>query len=206
MTIEEQVECGSITRDIRAIQSGSLTEIGLIFDRYFKRISKAARTFFGGSSRSVLDEEDVALAVIHAICSQEKLDGVEDREALIRLLLVSAKNKVRSVLRASRAEKRGEGFVTLYADLNEPLQIQFANLQSSLTNPQIQAALNDGISQLLKRLEAGVERDICRMRLRGETIESIAERLNTYPRKINRKIALIQAVWLEMNDENRPAD
>lgn len=206
MAIEEQVECGSITRDIRAIQSGSRTEIGLLFDRYFKRITKAARSFFGGSSRSVIDEEDVALAVIHAICSQEKLGGVEDREALIRLLLVSAKNKVRSVLRASRAEKRGEGNVTLCADLNEPLQIQFANLQSNLTNPQIQAALNDSISQFLSRLESDVERDICRMRLRGETIECIAERLNTYPRKINRKIALIQAVWFEINQENSRTD
>lgn len=206
MTIEEQTECGSITRNIRGAQSGDRNSVSILFHRYFVQLAALSRSFFQGCPRSSVDEEDIASAVIHSICRPESLQGIEDREALFRLLIASAKNRVRSVIRNHQAARRGNGHVTLYSDLDESLQIQFSNLQSTLTNPQIQAVFHESIAKLLARLDSDFERDVCKLRLKGETIESISEMLNSYTRKIDRKIDKIRAVWLEINQEDSRND
>lgn len=204
MTTQKTVDCGSITRNIRAIQSGNSNGIRALFDRYFSEIAAAAKAFFGTTPRSVIDEEDIASAVIQKICNPLSLDGIDDREALLRLLMASARNKVRNVQRGRRAQKRGAGQVTLYSDLSDSLQSQFENLKSDVRSPQLKTLLDESISQLMAELASDFERDVFKMRLMGESIEAIASKWDTYPRKIDRKINLIRKTWSEINSQDNP--
>jgi len=190
-------EGGSVTRWIRDLKSGNKEALSKLWERYFPKAKQKARHHFGDDSRTVRDEEDIALSVMGALFKDASLTDVTDREDLIRLLLVVTKHKVLSEKRTQKTLTRGGGKVAVVSDLSDLLKNFVSNQKGDTATPDSLAVMSEQYQILLDALPDDFYRDIVKLKLKGKTIQEVADDLNVVPRTIHRKLKYIQTVWLE---------
>lgn len=188
---------GSVTRWIRELKSGNKDALSKLWDRYFPKAKQKARHHFGTDSRTVRDEEDIALSVMGALFKDASLLDVTDREDLIRLLLVVTKRKVLSEKRSQKSLSRGGGKVNIVTDLSDLLKNFVLNRKGEMASPDSIAVMSEQYQILMNSLPDDFHRDIVKLKLKGKTIQEVADDLNVVPRTIHRKLKHIQTVWIE---------
>lgn len=196
MENEDAAECGSVTHWIRELKGGNQSAIERLWNRYYLSLSSKARTLFGKRSRAVQDEEDIAAAALDFLLS-DKLHNINNRQELIKVLVTITRNKVCDHKRRTGALTRGGGRVSTICDLDVPLREHVENLQSKLDGPEIVAKVRDLYRHLKKSLPDEELQLICELRVNGAPIEEIAEKLGVAMRTVERRIKLIQTIWLE---------
>src|SRR5262245_28554741 len=105
---------GSVSSCIQGLKQGDESAFQELWERYFTRLVHLARKKLGDAPRRVADEEDVALSVLHSLCSgarRGRFPLLADRDDLWRLLLVLTARKVSNQIKYWRREKRGGGRV-----------------------------------------------------------------------------------------------
>jgi len=190
-------QSGSVTRWIRELKSGNKEALSKLWERYFPKAKQKARDHFGDDSRTVRDEEDIALSVLGAVFKDASLADVTDREGLIRLLLVVTKRKVSSEKRSQKSLIRGGGKVAVVSDLSDLLKNFVSNLKGDLASPDSLAVMSEQYQILMDALPDDFYRNIVKLKLEGKTIQEVADDLNVVPRTIHRKLKYIQTVWIE---------
>ena len=195
--MESQAECGSVTRWIRELKTGDQNALSKIWERYFPTIARNAKYHFGGNPRIVRDEEDIALSVLGVLLKQATLVDVNDREGLLRLLMVITKHKVLSEKRVQKADSRGGGRVAIISELQGELKHFVQNLTTDAPSPDSLASMAEHYQILLSVLPDDMYREIVKLKLLGKSIAEISDHFDVVPRTISRKLKIIQNIWLE---------
>ena len=199
--MESPAECGSVTRWIRDLKTGNHNALSNIWERYFPTIARSAKLRFGSDPRIVRDEEDIAASVLGVLLKHASLVEVNDRTGLIRLLLVITKHKVASEKRLQKADSRGGGRVALLSELEGALKNCVKNLFADASTPESLALVAEQYQILLSVLPDDMYREIVRLKLLGKSACEIAEQFDVVPRTIQRKLKIIQNLWLETLQE-----
>src|SRR5262249_60097000 len=81
---------GSVTRVLGQLQAGDRAAVEQLWQRYFHRLVRLARSRLPGAVRRVVDGEDVALSAFASFCrcaEQGRFPQLLDRDGLWRLLV-----------------------------------------------------------------------------------------------------------------------
>jgi len=101
---------GSVTHWIHQLQEGDSKAVQPIWERYFERLVRLARSKFRSAQPRGADEEDVALSALDSFCrgaEAGRFPQLEDRDNLWRLLVVITARKAVDLIRHEQRQKRG---------------------------------------------------------------------------------------------------
>ena len=186
---------GSITRWIGSLKAGDAAAARPLWEAFFRRLVGLAREHLRGTPRRALDEEDVALSAFDSFCAgaiRGRFPDLADRHNLWSLLVAVTRHKCVDAVRRETREKRGGKLVLSDLDANE--------LFSREPSPEFAAELAEEFAFRLNRLDATGDtalRIVALARMEGDTIDEIATRLGCVRRTIERKLVLIERIWLE---------
>src|ERR687898_425611 len=113
---------GSITHRIDALRAGDPAAAQLLWERYFDRLVRLARTRLravGGHSGAA-GEGDAVLSAFDSFCAgavRGRFPQLTDRDDLWRLLVVITARKVQAQARREGRQKRGGGQIRPESDI-----------------------------------------------------------------------------------------
>jgi DNA-directed RNA polymerase specialized sigma24 family protein len=197
---------GSVTRWIDGVRLGDPDAAQALWERYFQRLVRLARTRLARCAGADEDEEDAALSAFDSFCAGLARGGfprLADREDLWRLLVVITARKAAAQLDRRRAKKRGGSW--LRAGLSECANAgndlaeddRLSQLVSREPTPEFAAILAEEFRRLLEGLGDDQLRRIALERMEGYTCDEIAERLGCARRTVARRLDLIRQLWTE---------
>ena len=184
----------SVTVWFERLRDGDPDAAAVLWDRYFDRLVRFARPLLAGRHRRVADEEDIAVQVMHALCTaadRGRLPSIDGRDDLWRMLLRWTRHEVVDHVRKETRLKRGGGTVRGDSVAEGGLD-RFA---SPAPTAETVFELSERLTDLLGRLPDESLRRIARLRLGGDEVAEIAAALDLSPRTIDRKLALIRSLW-----------
>ncbi len=176
---------------LRQLREGEPDATRVIWDHFFPRVARFARSRLSDIQLRKVDHEDIALAVLHDLfsgLSSGRFEDLADRDELWALL---ARMTIRRIIDARRSNK------------NEPVQFGDASTSSDQVRaslelaasgdpgPQEMAELRDLLTTLMQRLGER-DRGVAILRLGGHSISEIAARLQCSPSTIDRTMAHVR--------------
>ena len=189
----------SVTLWFDQLRKGNEQAASQLWQRYFQRLVQLAKQRLGATPNRLVDEEDVAVSVFHAICrgaAKGHFPDISNRDDLWRILLTSTKRKVIDHLRHVNREKRGGGAVhseSVFMNADEEGGLDaFAEDQPT---PELLAEMEENLQHLLSLLRDDSLRQIAIQRMEGHSNKEIAESMGVTPRTIERKLNLIRVDW-----------
>ena len=188
---------GSITRWIADLRRGDDAAAGGLWAAYFARMVAAAGRKLAAAGRAA-DDEDAALSAFKSFCLGAKagrFPQLTDRDNLWPLLLALTAHKCVDQVRHATRLKRGGPAGTVAADLDL--------VTSREPTPELLAEVNDRLVELLARLDGTGDPTLRRVavwKLEGESADDIAARLGCSRRTVERKLAVVEAVWDRADD------
>lgn len=165
----------------------------LLWGSCFPLLVQTLRELFGGRSRPVVDEEDLALEVFQDVIQQMRLDGVtsgaSENDFMARIV-VAAKWKFLMHLRAERRQKRRG---TVGTDYGAATRTERLSLESP---PAAQIEYLDEVRMLVGMLPLdGNSVAVAGWRLDGLTCLQIADATGLSKRNVERIWAEVLATW-----------
>jgi DNA-directed RNA polymerase specialized sigma24 family protein len=190
----------SVTRWLDGVKLGTESDIQRLWDRYFERLVRLARTKLPRHRRRELDEEDVAISAFQSFCDRAgrgQFPQLSDRNDLWRLLLTITIRKAGMTIRHQNRQKRGAGNVlgesAVMAENTRGAGIaEFLNHEPT---PQEVVHFTDELEGHLNRLADSTLKTIAVRKLEGHSSQEIAAELGTSARTVDRKLQLIRAIW-----------
>lgn len=188
----------SITAWVAHLKDGDEHAARHIWERFFERAASLARRRLGGVVRRSVDEEDVAVSAMHALCAGAR-DGrfrrLENRDDLWQILAMITSRKAWNVVRAaSRRPELGESAVTPVSagrDATRPPGI------GAVPDEKFVDAMTATCDDLLERLEPKLKA-VALLKLEGFTNEEIAKRQERSIASIERYLKMIRAKWSDV--------
>jgi DNA-directed RNA polymerase specialized sigma24 family protein len=186
---------GSITRWIGSLKAGDAAAARPLWEAFFHRLVGLAREHLRGIPRRARDEEDVALSAFDSFCAgavRGRFPDLSDRHNLWSLLVAVTRHKCVDAVRHEGRAKRGGKAVASTVDPDE--------LFAREPSPEFAAELADEFTRRLGRLDATGDptlRLVALAKLEGDTTDEIAVRLGCVRRTVERKLVLIERLWLE---------
>jgi DNA-directed RNA polymerase specialized sigma24 family protein len=202
-----------VTVLIQRLKKGDREAVGLLWERYVRRLLGLARKKLGSFARGAADEEDVALSAFKSFCLRAEKDAfarLEDRDDLWQILALITTRKVADLLARESAAKRGGGRVcgesaVGAADGSGDGQ-GMDQVPGRELSPAEVAELVDEYRQMLKELGDDTERQVAVWKLEGYTNKEIAERLECSVSTVERKLGLIRDAWRGRNEHGDGRD
>jgi RNA polymerase sigma factor (sigma-70 family) len=177
---------------ISQLKRGDAEAAQRLWERYFARLVELARAKLAGLSRKVSDEEDVALSAFASFCTavaKERYPQLDKPDDLWQLLVMHTARKAVAQRRYQGTLKRGgEGLA---------VDVALQEVVGSEPDPRFAAEVADEFRLLLERLNDEELRAIALRKLEGYTNEEVAQQFECSLRSVERKLALIRAVWKE---------
>lgn len=176
----------------------------LLWNAYYQRITKAARGYIGAMPKRVADEEDVALSALNSFfkaAENGRLEKMQDRDDLWRLLLTFTARKANRHKERAMAKKRGGGLAQgesgfVHAKEAEPHQL------SEIPDQAFVGDLVAECNELISTLPDETLKTIATMRLKAYKVEEIADELGVVGSTIKRKLKRIREIWSENRRED----
>lgn len=195
----------SVTQWIQDLRSGDSYAGSKLWRRYFEQLLRVARGKLGDRNRRVADEEDVVLAVFDAAIQSiqaERFADLHDRNDLWQVLVMLTERKAIDFRRRAEAEFRGNGLVGGDSALRGigTSASGFGNwdaLRGDLPTPEFAVMMVESVEAMLASLKDPKLREVAELRLKGFTDREIAAQAKTSLRTIERRIAMIRAMWSE---------
>jgi len=193
-------QANSITRWLEQLKDGERAVVQELWQEYFAKLVRLARNRLNGTPRQASDEEDVALSAFKSFCLGAEagtFPRLADRHDLWQVLVVLTVRKAANLANHEFREKRGGGKVHhgLLDARDEP--VAFADLVSREPDPKFAFEVAERLEELLRRLGDPKLQSIATLKMEGRTNEEIATHIGCSPPTIERKLALIRAVWQE---------
>lgn len=188
---------GSITIWLKSLKHGDEEAIEQIWNRYFARLVRLARSKLAGSPKRMADEEDAALSAFDSFCrgaEQGRFSRLDDRDDLWQLLVMLTVRKAIDQQSYERRTKRGGGAGGGVAALGPTLR-DFEEVLGNEPTPEIAAVVAEEFRRLLGTLADDELRSIALLKMEGYTNQEVAERLGCARRTVQRRLQLIKALW-----------
>ena len=194
----------AITVWIDQLSQGDRSAADRIWQEYFsKLVGYARRKLQNISAGRSYDEEDVALSAMHSLChgmEEGRLDGLEGREELWKLLLTITARKIYAQQRKEKRLKRGGGKVrgeSVFGDAADQGERAFgiADVLGAEPTPELAAEVAETTEELLQSIDDERARQIVLLRLEGYHNTEIAEKLNCARRTVERKLEALREAW-----------
>lgn len=190
---------GSVSFWIAGVKAGCETAATQLWGRYRKRLLWLARLKLNGETKTVADEEDVAVTAFHSFlrrCRNGSYPDVRGRDDLWRLLMIitirKANNQIRTRLRLKRRQSLPEG-VKQTAD--DSLLNGWDELVTVQSRPDADGLVAESLEHLLAILGDDELRSIVLYKLEGCSNEEIASRIDRSLPTIERRLRLIREKW-----------
>jgi len=192
----------SISRLLEGLKAGDESDIQSLWDRYFEKLVRLARSRIPSHNRREFDEEDVALSAFHTFCERAErgqFPRLEDRNDLWRLLSTITVRKVIAAVRHGSRQKRGGGrLLGESALINEdsPDSTGIAMLLARDPTPEATVQFADECERLFSELDNPTLKTIALRKLEGLSSQEIGAELGVSARTIDRKLLVIRALWM----------
>lgn len=201
---------GSITHWIEQLQTGQDGDAQQkVWNRYFDRLVKVARSRLCRDLCRVEDEEDVAITALQSFferIKQGQFPELRDRTSLWPLLVTITTRKMKNIHRRHRAQKR-DALRTVSAPKSDDDSNWLEQLADHEPTPEMAAETADEFQRLLLLLKKESLQRVARLKLEGYTNREIGERLDIMERSVERRLVLIRQIWTEhatAEDAGRP--
>ena len=192
---------GSITRliiELRERDSSAAEEE--LWRRYYKRLVRLAATKLKGTSRRVVDEEDVVVDAFDSFFRGVELGRfprLNDRDDLWQVLVMLASRKAANQIKLVHRQKRGGGSIRgdsgFGAIEGEATGIEdVAGLEPT---PQFAEQVREELEELLAKLDDPSLRQVAVAKLEGYTNAEISARMGILERTVERKLQVIRRLW-----------
>jgi DNA-directed RNA polymerase specialized sigma24 family protein len=200
-------DAGSITQLLCELKAGGQAAQQELWNRYFARLVRLARTMLRTSARRAADEEDAALSAMNAFfrgVHEGRFPTLDDRTNLWPLLVrITAHPTAQQSHRESR-KKRGGGRVRGESALNWN-QSQVNAIEAIVGDeptPELAVQVAEQCDVLLRLLTDDSQRTVARLKLEGYTNQEIAKKIDRAERTVEWKLKLIRQTWEEWEREN----
>ena len=183
---------GSVTTWIGELRQGNTAAAQQLWERYYAQLLQFARGKLRGTPRQQADEEDVALSAFHSFCqTAARFPRLNDRNDLWQILVMLTARKAAHERRRQQAQKRGGDKSCLGGEH------ELDAIIGTEPTPEFAAMIAEEFETLLNRLPDKDMRQIARLRLEDYSNAEIAAQLRCSERTVERRLALIRAVWEE---------
>jgi DNA-directed RNA polymerase specialized sigma24 family protein len=192
---------GSVTHWIDRLKEGDPAAVQKLWEGFFHRLVRLARSRLQAVPRRVADEEDVALSAFDSFCrgvEEGRFPRLSDRDELWRVLVLLTARKATSLARQERRQRRGGGRVWNASALdarNPEDGPAFANLIGREPDPEFAAQVAEECRRLLARLGDPTLQAVAVWKMEGHTNEEIAGKLDRSIGTVERKLQLIRRIW-----------
>ena len=191
----------SVSNWVEGIKAGESQAQAELWRRYCDRLVRLARKKLRLSSRRVVDEEDIALSAFNSLClgaREGRFPALSDRDSIWGLLVFITAQKAADWIVHERRQKRGGGKVRGNSALtgNQPDSSaeDLDRFFAIAPGPETLNILAEEHERLLNRLGDPRLRQIAELRVQGETVDDIAEKLDIARRTVHRKLDLIRKI------------
>jgi DNA-directed RNA polymerase specialized sigma24 family protein len=188
----------SVTEWIARLKAGDPAAAARLWQRYFRRMTEAARERLRGAPPRGADEEDAALSAFDSFCRgafRGRFPDVEDRHDLWALLATITARKAIDLYQHDRRVKRGGGAARGDAGPHGPADVESA--EGREPPPDFAAQVKEEFRRRLDALGSAELEQIALWKLEGDGNEEIAARLGCALRTVERKLRRIRDLWAE---------
>ena len=179
-----------VTDWIRGVGEGRRQSEDALWDHYFGRVVRLARTRMLAIQSHLYDEEDAALSALNSVfrgIRNNRFPELRSRDNLWRLLILITHRKI-------TAQQRRESARVRPASQGEAA-IEISEIMSTEPTAELVMEMMDETDRLLKRLGDNKLRRIALMRMDGLTTQEIAESIKSTTRTVRRKLERIRDLW-----------
>lgn len=185
----------SIAKWICGVRAGDSAAVQTLWDAYFVKLVRLARSKLAGVPRVAADEEDIALSAFKSFCvraEQGQFPQLNDETDLWSLLVRITARKAVDRRRYESRTKRG-GTRSLDAQ-------QLEAIIGREPTPEFAAQVAEEFQARLKQLPEDL-RDLAVAKSEGFTTEELAQKHACAPRTIERRLQLIRRIWSDGESE-----
>jgi len=191
----------SISHWLTGLKSGDAEAQAAVFARVFGELREFVARRLRGADQRVRDAEDVAVDAMNSLfrgLQEDRFRQISDRNDLWQVAFMLAGRKatdlVRHVNRLKRGggQLRGESVFLSAGGSGTGIDGQAAEGQSA----EDIAEYAESLLELFRELDDSALVEVCRMRMAGFTNREIADQLGCVERTVERKIDVIQQVWV----------
>ena len=197
------LEPQSVSNWLDELKAGNEAAAQALFERYLHSLVRLARQRLGTQTRSLADEEDVAITAFNSFLGRAdagQFPQLDDRTDLWRILVKLTLCKVYDAIEYNNRQKRGGAAKdTAAAQQSDP---EF--LVCPDPTPALAAQLTDEVQHRLTQLQKPELILIAKQRMDGYTTEEIAAQLNCHPTTIERKLRTIRQIWSHPSPHETP--
>ena len=197
-------ELGSVSKAIAQIGEMEEEAAQLLWERFFKKLSRYAEQKVYKRHRRLLDGEDIASSAMFALMEGLKngrFYNLKNRDQLWQMLVIIASRKAANAAKFHDRQKRGLGNIRGDSAFKSIPGGLAGYLQGSDDTTKF-VQLESACKELLEILPDEMYRSIAVMRLAGFTNVEIGKKLNCSTRTIDRKLLAIREVWSELNESD----
>jgi len=174
-----------------------------LFDTYFERAVRLARSNLRRSRRRMADEEDVAVGALGSFlrgAATGRFPDVRNSDDLWRLLATITIRKAAAQVRSEKRRKRGEGEVrgdsVFLGGADGSDAVGFDGTEGADPTPELVAMMSENCRALLDRLDDSTLRTVAICKLQGFTHKEIARKIGRVEETVNRKVRRIREIWM----------
>ncbi|TWT59772.1 ECF-type sigma factor [Rubinisphaera italica] len=192
-----------LTHWISTLKIGDSRATEIIWTAYFEKVVRLAQFKLKGFTMRVVDEEDVAIAVMNSLfrsVREGQIRRLSDRTDLWRILVLMTTHKVIDQIRHTHRERRGSGLVrgdSAFAGLDHNGQNGINQVIGEEPSPEIIVTLAEQKQQLIEQLGDERLKTIAIAKFDGYTNEELAANQQCSIRTIERKVRLIRSLWAQ---------
>jgi DNA-directed RNA polymerase specialized sigma24 family protein len=198
----------SVSRWLEGLKGGDSQATAALWERYCERLVRLAQRKLRHCSRRAADEEDIALSAFNSLClgaRDGRFPSLTDRSSLWRLLVFITAQKAADQFAHEHRQKRGGGKVRGHSALagGKPGSAteDFDRCFAHLPGPATLNIMAEEYDRFLSRLGDETLRRIAELRVQGQTVDEIAEKLDVARRTVQRKLHLIRKI---LGEETSP--
>jgi len=189
---------------ISSLKRGDTRAAKQLWDGYFDRLVRLARSRLPVRFRRAADEEDVALSALRTFvrrATEGEFPEVSSGDELWRLLVRITACKTWKLMERESRQKRGGGRVMDEAALAPPgagdEERGIEQIVGSEPSPEFTVQIAETCERLLGLLPDKKLREVAQMTLAGHTLEEIAGRLKFSVATAGRKLQRVRALWAQ---------
>lgn len=206
----ERTSGGSVTKWIPGLKRGDQEAQTWLLARYYQRVLSLAEERLGSDSRRAADEDDVASEVFQQFLKRAQTDGfrkLEDRTDLEDILLMLTRRRATDSFRTATARRKFEVGESAFGDAAKGDAKRSIDDHTSARPADSDDALTREIAEIIRGLFQSIECEelkldqIAMLRLRGFSVEEIAEEVGELKRTVYRRLELIRNRWQESRGE-----
>ena len=178
-----------------ALRMREAEAISQLWVDYFPRMYGLACSKLGGLSSGGEDAEDAAVAAFWSFCdaiAQGAFPRLTDERELWAVLSTLTARHCSNQLRRGRAQKRDRG--------RETTVTTAAEIESHAHSPSESLELQEQAELLLAELPESL-REIALLKLDGYTNQEVAVELGCVQRTVERKLAAIRGIWIQIRED-----